>query len=499
MIGHPNDSALIAGFGFPAWLRTLHWINVLFIGLVMRSGVQILAALPKLYWHDDATPGTEWVKFTRKELPKDRLWISLEEEVEPPSWLAQPGGDNLGIGRHWHFFTIGGWVTCGAAYWALLFATGEWRRLIPTSWSILPGAWHTLVTYITFHIPPSSALHPYDPLQQLAYAGVVFLLAPLLILTGAAQSPAIQAAFPWFPRLFGGRQGARSIHFLGLVAFAAFILVHTVLVFVTGTRRNLGDMVLGQHRTHQTLAVGLGLGFIAVTLVIYALTTWYSLRHPRTVQRALGTIINAMRRLLLHRMVARRTLSEDKISPFFRVNGYPPETSEYKDLLARGFAGWSLSVTGLVAQPISLTLDDFRRMHKQTYVTRHNCIQGWTAVAKWGGVALADVLAMCRPLPEARYVVFRSYQNGKSGRPFYSALDIRLAFHPQTVLAYEMNDKSLPMPYGAPLRLRVETQLGFKMVKWLRSVELVHDYRTIGEGMGGSREDEMFYDILAEI
>src|SRR6266487_1014059 len=106
---------------------------------------------------------------------------------------------------------------------------------------------------------------------------------------------------------------------------------------------------------------------------------------------------------------------------------------------------------------------------------------------------------MCRPLPEARYVVFHSYQNTKSGRPFYSALDIRLAFHPQTILAYEMNDKSLPMPYGAPLRLRVETQLGFKMVKWLRSVEFVHDYRTIGEGMGGSREDEMFYDILAEI
>src|SRR5579859_6813935 len=280
---------VIASLGFPAWLRVAHLINLFFIGLLVRSGIQILGAYPRLYWNEDCMPGTEWLKFTRKPIPKDRVWTTLEQEQDVSPWLAQPGGNSLGLGRHWHFFSVLFWIINGVVYVALLFMTGEWQRLIPTSWSIIPDAWQTFLTYATFHLPPASAFHPYDPLQQLTYAAVVFLLGPYLILTGAAQSPAIEAQFPWYARLFGGRQAARSLHFLGLLAVVAFTLVHTALVIITGLGKNLGDIVLGQHQTDQPLAIVIALSVIALIFIFYALSAWYSRGRPRSAQRILGS------------------------------------------------------------------------------------------------------------------------------------------------------------------------------------------------------------------
>jgi DMSO/TMAO reductase YedYZ molybdopterin-dependent catalytic subunit len=114
-------------------------------------------------------------------------------------------------------------------------------------------------------------------------------------------------------------------------------------------------------------------------------------------------------------------------------------------------------------------------------------------------VPLVDILSRCEPLPGAKYVVFHSFQYDQDGFEYYEVLDIRLGKHPHTILAYEMNGKMLEIPHGAPLRLRVETQLGYKMVKWLNSIELVSDYRSIGRGQGGYREDVMFYGIGAGI
>ncbi len=122
------------------------------------------------------------------------------------------------------------------------------------------------------------------PLQQLAYGAVVFLLAPFLILTGAAQSPAIDARFPRYVELFGGRQGARSLHFLGLVAFLLFIVIHVSLVVLTGFGDNMGNIILGQHDHDQGLAIAIGLGIIALSVLAWALTSWASRRAPRTWQ-----------------------------------------------------------------------------------------------------------------------------------------------------------------------------------------------------------------------
>jgi len=124
-------------------------------------------ALPKLYWHDHATPGTEWIKFTKKQFPPDikkRVWISLEEEESFSLWIALPGHKNLGMGRHWHFFSIIFWIINGAAYYILFFTSNEWARLIPTSWTIIPQAFHTAMIYASFHFPPVG--NPYNPLQQ---------------------------------------------------------------------------------------------------------------------------------------------------------------------------------------------------------------------------------------------------------------------------------------------------------------------------------------------
>lgn len=488
-----------AALGFPVWIRATHWINVLFIGFLIRAGIQILGAYPRLYWNEHCTPGTEWLTLTRHRIQLDRPWTALEQEVKVPAWLGQPGGNNLGLGRHWHFSAVLFWILNGLAYVILLFATGEWPRLIPTSWAIVPAAWQTAITYVTLRQPPASAVHPFDPLQQLAYAGVIFLLAPFLILTGAAQSPAIEARFPRYARLFGGRQGARSLHFLGLVAFVVFIVMHTALVVYTGFGHNMANIIFGQPDRGQGQAIAIGLSLIALTLLTYGLTTWYSRVAPRHVQRALGALIAPpMRTLALHAR-SRQQYPPSAISPYFIVNGDPPATPEYQQLREGDFRDWRLEVCGLVAQPRSFSLAEVQALPTQTQITKHHCIQGWSGIAQWSGPPLSAILERCQPLPTARYVIFHSYQCDTSGRPFYEALDIRLAAHPQTLLAYAMNDQPLTVPHGAPLRLRVETLLGYKSAKWLRAIEFVEDYRTMRDGQGGSREDNMYYEQSVSI
>jgi methionine sulfoxide reductase catalytic subunit len=271
---------------------------------------------------------------------------------------------------------------------------------------------------------------------------------------------------------------------------------------------NVTNMVLGGPDTNFGLALAIAIVALLIVLVVYIWTAWYSLRHKRRVQVALDRIEAPIRMLALHNMASGQHYRESNISPYLWVNGAPPadeESPEFSALAKDHFRDWRLTVGGLVRQPLSLSLDDLRAMPAQVQTTKHNCVQGWSGVGKWKGVNLTDILDRCQPLPEARYVKFTSYgldqftYGGKPRRPFYEVIDLLLATHPQTILAYKLNDEPLPLPHGAPLRLRVETQLGYKMVKYLRSIELVADYRDIGDGQGGSREDTMFYGRGAEI
>ncbi|MBS2009866.1 MAG: molybdopterin-dependent oxidoreductase, partial [Cyanobacteria bacterium SZAS TMP-1] len=404
------------------------------------------------------------------------------------------------LARHWHFFCAAFWTLNGLIYALLLFTTNNWERLIPTSWEIIPHAWRTFLDYASFHLPPASEFHPYDPLQQLAYFSVIFIIAPLTILTGAAMSPAVLAHWPCYQRLFGNRQIARSIHFLLMVAYLSFFVIHVSLVVLTGFSENMNHIVLGGVSGGSDTAVAIGLGAIALVVILNVLANWWCCKAPLSVQNVLGAVTDRLMLLFFHKMTSRQEYSKEDISPHFWVNGLPPETAEFTQLAAGGtFADYRLQVRGLVENPLSLSMEDLKMLPKKSQITMHNCIQGWSGIAEWSGVPLSEILKACKPLPNARYLIFHSFMIDDKGRDYYGSLDIEEAGHPQTILAYEMNGQTLPLKYGAPVRLRVETKLGFKMVKYVKAIELVESYKTVGLGQGGYREDTQCFGTVAGI
>ncbi len=181
------------------------------------------------------------------------------------------------------------------------------------------------------------------------------------------------------------------------------------------------------------------------------------------------------------------------LSPTFRSNGTAhPQSGAYDALQAGGFADWRLTVDGLVAAPASYSLADLRVLPARTQITRHDCVEGWSAIGQWKGVKLSALLDAVRPAPAARFVVFHCADpmNDDGTEPYYESIDMDDARHPQTILAYELNDRPLPVQNGAPLRLRVERQLGYKHAKYLMRIELVDSFAKIRGGNGGYWEDQ---------
>ena len=172
-----------------------------------------------------------------------------------------------------------------------------------------------------------------------------------------------------------------------------------------------------------------------------------------------------------------------------RPNGsVDPDSEDYLALKEAGFAGYSLTVTGLVDKPLTIPLAQLKAMPSKTQITRHDCVEGWSCIAKWSGVPLAAVLNEARPKVNARFAVFHCYdtlERSLSGEvKYYESIDLIDAYHPQTILAYGLNGADLPVANGAPLRLRVERQLGYKMAKYVHTIELVENYSEFGEGHG---------------
>lgn len=177
-----------------------------------------------------------------------------------------------------------------------------------------------------------------------------------------------------------------------------------------------------------------------------------------------------------------------------RPNGVTqPRDDGYWALQAGAFRDWRLTVSGLVERPLSLSLADLRAMPARTQVTRHDCVEGWSCIAEWTGVQLSRVLDLAGPLPGARFAYLRSMdtiERGLSGDVrYWESLDLRDARHPQTILAWGMNGGALPVENGAPLRLRVERQLGYKMAKYLMRIDAVDSFAAIAGGQGGFWED----------
>jgi DMSO/TMAO reductase YedYZ molybdopterin-dependent catalytic subunit len=211
---------------------------------------------------------------------------------------------------------------------------------------------------------------------------------------------------------------------------------------------------------------------------------------------------SALRRLFASHegltQTAQRALIGDRLAPEFteadirqgqRPNGsVDPSGADYRQMAETGFADYRLTVSGLVDTPLSLSLADLTAMPSRTQITRHDCVEGWSCIAKWQGVPLGTVLTLAKPKLTARYAVFHCYdaiERSLSGEVFYyESIDLLDAYHAQTILAYAMNGAPLPVANGAPLRLRVERQLGYKMAKYVHTIELVDSFAGLGFGKG---------------
>ena len=199
-------------------------------------------------------------------------------------------------------------------------------------------------------------------------------------------------------------------------------------------------------------------------------------------------------RLIIDRKALAREFTPADISSDFRPNGsIDPNDPDYLALKAKGFADYRLVVDGLVERPLSLSLADLRAQASRTQITRHDCVEGWSSIAKWTGARLGPLLDQAGLKPTARYIVFHCgdtlEQTLDGSGQYYESIDLIDAYHPQTILAYAMNDRVLPVAHGAPLRLRVERQLGYKQAKYIMRIEAVADYRHLARGNGGFWED----------
>jgi DMSO/TMAO reductase YedYZ molybdopterin-dependent catalytic subunit len=249
--------------------------------------------------------------------------------------------------------------------------------------------------------------------------------------------------------------------------------------------------------TRRRLLGSLGLG--AGGLLLSGCDRLSESENFRGVLRSAEGLTMRAQRLITSRDALAREFSEADLSPVFRANGTRmPGSAEYQRLAAGRFADWRLTVDGLVDRPLSLSLDQLTRLPARTQITRHDCVEGWSAIGTWTGVQLWRVLNAAGLRQQARYLVFHCADE-IAGRPYYESIDLIDAFHPQTILAWSLNGRLLPIANGAPLRLRVERQLGYKHAKYVERIEAVESLASIHGGRGGYWEDRGDYQWYAGI
>jgi DMSO/TMAO reductase YedYZ molybdopterin-dependent catalytic subunit len=224
--------------------------------------------------------------------------------------------------------------------------------------------------------------------------------------------------------------------------------------------------------------------------------------ESQTMQKLFGLaedLHRGVQRTLSGRQALAREFSPGDISPTFRGNGTTdPGDAAYSAHAAANFADWKLAVTGLVERPFELSLDQVRALPQRTQITRHDCVEGWSAIGQWTGPQLKTILDMAKLKPEARYIIFHC-ADMLEGALYYESVDLVDAFHPQTIVAHQLNGEPLPVKNGAPLRMRIERQLGYKHAKYLNGIEAVASLDRVGGGKGGFWEDRAGYQWYAGI
>ena len=496
---YPGLSQLPAGtpVGFPAWLEWQHFLNLFFMLLIIRSGITILADHPRLYWTRNSTPGKDWFRI-QKPVPTAALYTAKEDSITLPNGVGLPGRrHSIGLARWWHLGVDTLWLANGIVFYILIFTTGQWLRLVPLHWDVIPDAISVAIQYLSLDWPLESGWTNYNGLQLIAYFVTVFIAAPLAVITGLGMSPALSTRFRRISSVFS-IQFARSVHFTVLCWFVLFIVVHVTLVLTTGALQNLNHM-FATRNDQSWWGFAIFTGALLVLIAAWVVATPFTYRHPRVVQRVGYALIGPAQRLFEHIDANPGQYTEKDISPYFWHNGKYPEGAAYLALQADGFRDYTLRVNGLVNNPVDLTLTLLRAMPYHEQITQHFCIQGWSGVAKWGGVSMQTLMDLVQPAPEAKWVIFYSHALGPDGGLYYDAQPIEQMSHHLTMLAYDMNDDTLDFGHGAPLRLRNEIELGFKMVKWLKGVEFVEHFSEVGGGLGGYNNDHEFFGYTQSI
>lgn len=213
------------------------------------------------------------------------------------------------------------------------------------------------------------------------------------------------------------------------------------------------------------------------------------LNETEWIHKAIG-IVQPLNHAVIGTHGMAKLYTDADVDRNFRTNGFdPPNTAQYNGWVRDDYRGYRLVVDGLVERPQAYTLAELRAFPRLGQITRHDCVEGWSAIGKWAGPRLRDVVASVVPKTGARYVVFHCMDKTDDGTLYYESLGLHEAAHPQTVLALDLNDAPLDAAHGAPVRLRVPTQLGYKSAKWVRRIELVASFSNIGNGKGGYWED----------
>jgi thiosulfate reductase cytochrome b subunit len=283
----PND----APEGFPVWLRWQHFLNAIFLVPIVRAGLQIWAGRPRLYWRKPTTPGHEWLRIQRA-MPDEHHWPMREDAVALHPQVGLPGKRlTSGLARWWHLVVTFLWLANGILFYVLIFVTGQWMRIVPTTLDVFPHALSAAIQYGSLDFPTQDSWVAYNGLQLITYFLTVFVAAPLAVLTGILHAPSLARRFA--NSRFLNVEVVRSVHVLVLGYFIVFVIAHVSLVLITGATTNLNHITLG---TQDSGWAGFTLFAIAVVVggVVWALLSPLTLRYPNAVQkvgaRVLGPI-----------------------------------------------------------------------------------------------------------------------------------------------------------------------------------------------------------------
>ena len=292
---NPGSVANDAPSGFPWWLRWQHLLNAIFLVPIARAGLQLLAVRPRLYWTKPASPGRDWLRIQR-EMPEGGGWSARDDSVGLHPLVGLPGKRfSGGLARWWHLAVTLLWVVNGILFYVLLFVTGQWMRIVPTSLDVFPAALSAAIQYASLDFPTQDSWVAYNGLQLLTYFLTVFVAAPLAVVTGVLHSPSIAK------RLQNSRvlniEVVRSVHMLVLAYFIVFTIAHVTLVLITGALQNLNHITLG---TQDSGWAGLVLFVIAVVIgaVLWVLASPATLRFPTAVQKIGAGLLGPLGRWL---------------------------------------------------------------------------------------------------------------------------------------------------------------------------------------------------------